>query len=227
VPPCHHEQRTACPRGPPSAGLPLTVPPPFYWPLDPTLFDQRRVAREKLRRYNSTGFSTLPTADLELQRTQILSELFGKINPAKPPFIEPPFQCDYGSNIEVGDDCYMNFGCCILDCSKVTIGNNVLFGPNVQIYCPGHPLDPVLRNGVNGPEFTLPVKVGNDVWIGGGAILLPGVTVGDGSVVGAGAVVTKDVEPLVVVAGNPAKVVKRIQKGDWGRPKAHGNNIRN
>lgn len=110
----------------------------------------------------------------------------------------------------------MNFGCCILDCAKVKIGDRVLFGPNVQLYGPGHPLDPVIRNGVNGPEFRLPITIGNDVWLGGGAIILPGVTIGDGSVVGAGAVVTKDVEPMVVVAGNPAKVVKRIQKGDWG-----------
>lgn len=199
--------------GPLKQGEP--VPAPFYWPLDETLSEQRRAAREKIRRFNRTAISDLPTTELEVQRTGILAELFGKINPEKPPFIEPPFQCDYGYNIEVGADCYMNFGCCILDCAKVTIGDNVMFGPNVQVYCPGHPLDPVLRNGVNGPEYGLPVTIGNDVWIGGGAILLPGVTVGDGAVVGAGAVVTKDVEPMVVVAGNPAKFVKRIQKGDW------------
>ena len=201
------------------------VPEPYYWPLDEKLFEQRRAARDKLRRYNLTGLSSLPTTELEAERTVILRELLGKINPERPPFIEPPFQCDYGFNIEVGADFYMNFGCVILDCAKVTIGDNVLFGPNVQIYCPGHPLDPVLRNGLNGPEYALPVTIGNDVWVGGGAILLPGVTVGDGAVVGAGSVVTKDVPPMVVVAGNPAKVVRQIEKGDWGSVVSRRKNV--
>lgn len=200
--------------GPLELGHPL--PAPLYWPFDEKLVEQRRAARDKLRRYNLTGLSSLPTAELEAERTVILRELLGKMNPERPPFIEPPFQCDYGINIELGADCYMNFGCVILDCAKVIIGDNVLFGPNVQIYCPGHPLDPALRNGLNGPEFGLPVTIGSNVWIGGAAVILPGVTVGDCAVVGAGAVVTKDVPPMVVVAGNPAKVIRKIEKGDWG-----------
>lgn len=209
--------------GPVEQGAPL--PEPFYWPQGEELTEQRRAARDKLRRYNLTGLSSRPTAELEAERTGILRELLGKMDAARPPFIEPPFQCDYGFNIELGADCYMNFGCVVLDCAKVTVGDNVLFGPNVQIYCPGHPLDPALRNGFNGPEFRLPVTIGNDVWVGGGAILLPGITVGHGAVIGAGSVVTKDIPPMVVVAGNPAKVVRKIEKGDWGSIASRRKNV--
>ncbi|PNW77847.1 hypothetical protein CHLRE_10g454150v5 [Chlamydomonas reinhardtii] len=129
---------------------------------------------------------------------------------ASPPFIEPPFRCDYGYNITVGSDVYMNFNCCVLDCNKVTIGSRVLFGPNVQIYTAAHPLAGSLRNGTKGPEYALPISIGDDVWVGGGAIVLPGVSIGNGSVVGAGAVVTRNVEPYTVVAGNPARLVRRL-----------------
>lgn len=96
----------------------------------------------------------------------------------------------------------------------------MLFGPNVHLYCPSHPLDPKERNGLEGPEMTKPIKIGNDVWVGGGAIILPGVTVGDGSTVGAGSVVTRDVEPYTVVAGNPARTIRRLSKTGPAQPSA-------
>jgi hypothetical protein len=105
----------------------------------------------------------------------------------------------------------------ILDCARVTIGDRVLFGPNVQVYTAGHPVEGWVRKGTAGPEFAKPITIGDDVWVGGGAIILPGVTIGDSCVVGAGAVVTKDVAPCTVVAGNPARVVRRlVPSGDAG-----------
>ncbi len=148
---------------------------------------------------------------------------------------------DYGKFIHLGKGFYCNFGCCILDCNKVcssgphnflihplktitqhpshhtthkvTIGDRVLFGPNVQILPPSHPLDPVARNGRYGAEYALPITIKNDVWVGGGAIILGGVVVGEGAVVGAGAVVTRDVPAYTVVAGNPARVVRTVEPG--------------
>jgi maltose O-acetyltransferase len=198
------------------------LPEPFYWPQDETLTQHRQNARVILRSYNLTATVALPgesMPEIEKRRAEMLGKLFGKIDIENPPFIEPPFQCDYGYNIECGSKTYMNFGCVILDCAKVTIGDKCLFGPNVQIYCPGHPLDPVLRNGFDGPEYAEPISIGNDVWVGGNAIILSGVTIGDGAVVGAGSVVTKNVESMTVVAGNPAKLIRKIEKGDMGHRK--------
>ncbi|KAG2431722.1 hypothetical protein HXX76_009218 [Chlamydomonas incerta] len=144
-------------------------------------------------------------------RTRVLAQLLGGLDASNPPFIEPPFRCDYGYNITMGSDVYLNFNCCILDCNKVTIGSRVLFGPNVQVYAAAHPLDGHVRNGTKGPEYALPISIGDDVWVGGGAIILPGVSVGSGSVVGAGSVVTRNVEPFTVVAGNPARLVRRLK----------------
>lgn len=117
-----------------------------------------------------------------------------------------------GYNLHVGKQFYCNFACAILDGNRVDIGDRVMFGPNVHLYCPYHPLDPAERNGLNGPEMTKPIKIGNDVWVAGGVIILPGVTIGDGSTIGAGSVVTKDVEAYTVVAGNPARLVKRLPR---------------
>ena len=117
-----------------------------------------------------------------------------------------------GYNISVGKDFYCNFACAMLDGNKITIGDRVLLGPNVHLYCPLHPLDPAERNGLEGPEMCKPITIGNDVWLAGGVIILPGVTVGNGSTVGAGSVVTKDVEPYTVVAGNPARVIRKLEK---------------
>ena len=124
-----------------------------------------------------------------------------------------------GYNIHVGKQFYCNFSCAILDGNRVDIRDRVMFGPNVHLYCPFHPLDPVERNGLNGPEVTKPIKIGNDVWVGGGAIILPGVTIGDGCTIGAGSVVTKDVEAFTVVAGNPARFIKRVPKKNLDEPR--------
>ncbi|KAJ3206937.1 hypothetical protein HDU67_007839 [Dinochytrium kinnereticum] len=139
-------------------------------------------------------------------RKAILRELLGCPDSA---YIESPFRCDYGSNIVLGKNVYMNSGVTILDCNKVTIGDDVLIAPGVQIYAAYHPLDPELRKD-GGPELAKPIVIGNDVWIGGASVILPGVTIGNGAVIGGGSVVTKDVEPRVVVAGNPARVIKRL-----------------
>jgi maltose O-acetyltransferase len=117
--------------------------------------------------------------------------------------IRPPFFCDFGYNIRVGDNVFMNFNCVILDVVEVSIGDRTQIGPAVQIYAADHPRDAKTRR--EGLEFGRPVRIGSDVWIGGGAIILPGVTIGDGAVIGAGSVVTRDVEPGQTVTGNPAR----------------------
>ena len=117
--------------------------------------------------------------------------------------IRPPFYCDFGYNIRLGDGVFMNFNCVILDVVEVSIGDRTQIGPAVQIYAADHPRDAETRR--EGLEFGRPVRIGSDVWIGGGAIILPGVTVGDGAVIGAGSVVTRDVEPGQTVTGNPAR----------------------
>lgn len=140
------------------------------------------------------------------RRNELFYELFGEAGDNL--VIEPPFYCDFGYNIHLGHQVYINFNCCILDVREVTIGNNAFLGPNVQIYAATHPLDAKTR--AKQLEYAKPVTIGDDVWIGGGAIICPGITIGNGVVVGAGAVVTKDVPDHVVVAGNPARILKKI-----------------
>lgn len=181
----------------------------MYYSFGNELFKERQAARHLLRKYNHDL-----DPDDHKGRVALLQQLLGSMDMSDPPFIEPPFVCDYGYNITLGAGTYMNFGCCILDCNKVTIGARVLFGPNVQVYAATHPLEGSIRQGTKGPELALPITIGNDVWIGGGAIILPGITIGEHSVVGAGAVVTKDVAPYTVVAGNPATVRRRLQQGE-------------
>jgi maltose O-acetyltransferase len=160
-------------------------------------------AKDLLKAYNDSGSRETG------KRKDILAALFGKSGRGL--YIEPPFYCDYGENIYLGDNVYMNANCFILDCAKITVGNNVMFAPNVQIYAATHPLGGNERI-VNGKiiDLSKPVTIGNDVWIGGGAIILPGVTVGDNVVIGAGSVVTKDVPSNCVAAGNPAKIIKKL-----------------
>ena len=132
----------------------------------------------------------------------------GKLIRARNAIIEAPFHCAYGINIELGDQVFLNAGCTILDCAKVTIDDQSQLGPNVQIYCAQHHQDPVKRS-VEGLEIAHPVYIGKRVWIGGGAIILAGVSIGDGAVIGAGSVVTKNVAPGQVVVGNPAQPIER------------------
>ena len=126
--------------------------------------------------------------------------------------LEPPLRCDYGSNIRLGDRVYANFNLVVLDCAAVTIGNDVLIGPNVGIYTAGHPVDPGLRR--QGLEFALPITIEDGVWIGGHAVIAPGVRIGRNSVIGAGSVVTKDIPANVVAVGNPCRVVRSVTEKD-------------
>ncbi|WP_414548089.1 sugar O-acetyltransferase [Anabaena sp. CCY 0017] len=172
----------------------------LYLAEDSELVSERKRASRLLRSYNTT------TEEQEAQRQQILAELFGQLG--NKVTIVPPFHCDYGSNIDAGDGLYMNYGCVILDCNLVKIGENVLCAPYVQIYAAYHPTEPEIR--LSGRELAAPVKIGNNVWIGGSAIICPGVTIGDNTTIGAGSVVVKDVPANVVAAGNPCRIIRHL-----------------
>ncbi len=172
----------------------------FYNSSDPELIAARQNARRLLWHYNATD-----PADSS-KREELTKQLFG--HTGKELVIEPPFFCDYGSQIYFEDKVFINFNCVILDCARVDIGEGTMLGPSVQIYTATHPIDPVARK--SGKEFAAPVKIGKNVWIGGGAIILPGVTIGDGAVIGAGAVVNKDIPAFAVAVGNPAKVRRQF-----------------
>lgn len=172
----------------------------LYEAWDPDLVRRRTRARELTQRYNATGPND------QAQRETLLRELLGRVG-AKP-WIEPPFYCDYGDNIEFGDNVYLNFACVILDCAKVALGNNVLVGPNVQFYAAYHPLD--ARERIKGPELAAPIAIHDNVWLGGGAIVCPGVTIGANTTIGAGSVVTKDIPAGVLAVGNPCRVVRSL-----------------
>ncbi|WP_261134352.1 maltose acetyltransferase domain-containing protein [Bacillus sp. Marseille-Q3570] len=170
----------------------------MYAPADPTLIKERENARRLTRLINETTETD--------KRISLLKELFGSTG--EEIFIEPSFRCDYGSNIHVGENFFANFDCVILDVCKVTFGNNCMLAPGVHIYTATHPLDPTARN--SGKEYGKPVTFGDNVWIGGGAIINPGLTIGDNVVIASGAVVTRDLPDNVVVGGNPAKILKEI-----------------
>jgi maltose O-acetyltransferase len=162
---------------------------------DAELAADQAATKAWLVRYNAA--LALPVSD----RHALLHERLGQVG--KDAVIRPPFFCDYGYNIRLGDSVFLNFNCVILDVVEVVIGDRTQIGPAVQIYAADHPRDaPTRREGL---EFGRPVRIGSDVWIGGGAILLPGVTVGDGAVIGAGSVVTRDVGAGETVTGNPAR----------------------
>lgn len=126
------------------------------------------------------------------------------------PWIQSPIHIDYGTNVKVDSGVFINFNCTILDTCLVTIGARTLIGPNVSLYSGTHPEDPILRNGTNGPELGRPIIIGEDVWIGGNAIILPGVNIGRGAVIGAGSVVTKDVPDFWIAGGNPARLFRKV-----------------
>jgi maltose O-acetyltransferase len=173
----------------------------LYLAADPVLVAERHRARRLTRLYNSTTEEETET------RSQILLELFSAAGPTIE--IEPPFYCDYGSNIYAGDGFYMNFGGVILDCNPVHIGEKVLCGPSVHIYTATHPTNPETR--LSGLELAVPVRIGNNVWIGGGAIICPGVTIGDHTTIAAGSVVVKDIPARVVAGGNPCRVIRQLE----------------
>jgi maltose O-acetyltransferase len=173
----------------------------LYNSADPNLCKRRNHARRLTREFNGTSEVDLST------RLKLLTELFGKVGAGI--FIEPPFHCDYGSNIFAGEALFMNFGCVILDCAEVRIGDRVLCGPGVQIYTATHPLEAALR--ASGMEFAKPVAIGDQVWLGGGSIVCPGVTIGENTVIGAGAVVTKSIPANVFAAGNPCRVLRSLE----------------
>ena len=167
---------------------------------DTELIAERAACKELCYDYNRLR----PTQTDEKKR--ILSELLGKTGENFQ--IEPPFYCDYGYNIEIGENFYANVDCVILDGAKVTFGNNVFIAPNCGFYTAGHPLDVAQRN--QGLEYAYPITIGNNVWIGAQACILPGVTIGDNTVIGTGSVVTKDIPANVVAAGNPCQVIRKI-----------------
>ena len=154
-------------------------------------------------------FNRLPP-DARAECTAILRGLLGKAGENF--HIEAPFHCDLGYNIEIGDWFYANYNCVILDVAKVTIGENVQFAPNVAIYTAGHPIHPGARN--SGYEYGIPIAIGSNVWIGGNTVVLPGVTVGDNAVIGAGSVVTRNSPANTVAAGNPCRVLRAITEED-------------
>ncbi|KAG1709250.1 hypothetical protein DVH05_019893 [Phytophthora capsici] len=173
----------------------------LYIAADPELAEDRRVARELTKTFNDITQAESPEAK------SVMKQLLGSIG--KNFLIEMPFRCDYGYNIRIGDDFQMNFDCVFLDGCPITIGDRVMLAPNVQLYTASHPLDPEERS--SGLEIGKPITIEDDVWIGGNTTVVPGVTIGRGAVIGAGSVVTKNVPPMCVYAGNPAKFIKKIE----------------
>jgi maltose O-acetyltransferase len=171
----------------------------LYDPLDPELVRARTRARDLCQDLNATREAQ------QDERRRILRELFGA--GGEDVWMQPPFFCDYGSNIVLGTKCFFNFNCVVLDVCEVRVGDYTLFGPAVQVYTATHPLAAELRRR---QEFGKPVTIGSDVWVGGGAVICPGVIIGSRAVIGAGSVVTRDIPDGVFAAGNPCRVVREI-----------------
>jgi maltose O-acetyltransferase len=174
----------------------------LYSATDPELVADHLHAQYLLYRFNATR------ADAAEERRELLMELFGLFGRGS--VVKPSFRCDYGYNILIGRNVFVNYDCVFLDCNRITIGDDVQIGPAVQLYTAQHPADPETRR--SGLESALPVTVGDNVWIGGGAILCPGVTIGADTVIGAGSVVTRDVPAGVIAAGNPCRVLRTAEK---------------
>src|SRR3954447_25902665 len=171
----------------------------LYDPLDPELFRARDRARDLCQDLNATR-----ERDQEARR-RILKELFGRGGESV--WMQPPFYCDYGANILLGERVFFNFNCVVLDVCRVEIGDYTLFGPAVQVDTATHPLNAELRRS---QEYARPIWIGSDVWVGGGAILCPGVRIGSRSIIGAGSVVTRDIPEGVFAAGNPCRVLREL-----------------
>ncbi len=171
----------------------------LYLSEDEELVKDRLKAKKLCHQYNNLN------PESKEEKKAILQELF---QTEQAPYIEPDFYCDYGYNIKIGENFYANHNCVFLDVNTITIRDNVMLGPAVQIYTATHPLEAEARN--SGRELGFPIVIGNNVWIGGGAVIQPGVKIGDNAVIGAGAVVTKDIPANVFAGGNPARVIKEI-----------------
>ena len=173
----------------------------LYNPLDAELSEERLRARLLIKEINDTREN-----DTE-NRSRLLKKLLP--NAGAGLWLQPPFYCDYGMNIFMGENVFFNFNCVVLDVAEVTIGSRTLFGPNVQIYTATHPVNYLERAA--GLEFAKPIFIGNDVWIGGSAVICPGVIIGDKTIIGAGSVVTKSIPAGVFAAGNPCKVIRQLE----------------
>ena len=171
---------------------------------DPQLAKDCARSRRITRLFNATTEADLDT------REELIRELFG--GTGEHFYIEPPFRCNYGFNIYIGENFYTNFDCIILDVCEVHIGDNVMFGPRVCVYTAGHPIDPGVR--AEALEFGKPVTIGNNVWVGGNVVINPGLTIGDNVVIGSGSVVTRDIPDGVVAAGNPCRVLRKVTEED-------------
>lgn len=176
----------------------------IYNDFDDDLFQRRIYAKKLFRQYNKTD-----DGETEL-RQEIMSKLFKSVG--KNVWIEPDFRCEFGKNITIGDNVYINFGCVILDCSEITIGENTLLGPNVGIYSANHSIDAEER--INGGCFGKPIHIGKRVWLGGDVKVIAGVTIGDDSIIGTGSIVTKDIPSGVIAVGNPCKILRKITEAD-------------
>jgi maltose O-acetyltransferase len=177
----------------------------LYDPLDKELADDRVRTRLLIKRLNDSR------EDHAEERMNILKELIPRADDGL--WLQPPFYCDYGYNMIVGEKVFFNFNCVVLDVTYVTIGSRTMFGPNVQIYTATHPLDHIERS--SGKEFAKPVKIGADVWVGGSVVICPGVSIGDRTVIGAGSVVTKNIPADVFAAGNPCRVIRGLQTQEY------------
>lgn len=178
---------------------------------DAIFLEYKKKSRELLQEYNSLGYEQKP------RKREILKNLFAGIG--ENVSVASPFLCDYGCNITLGNNVSVNMNCTFVDCNKITIGNNVLIASNVQLYTAAHPVELAERLVPNwNPEsgeyfcrtFALPISIGDDCWLGGGVIVLPGIKIGSGSVIGAGSVVTKDIPSNCVSVGNPCRVIRKI-----------------
>jgi maltose O-acetyltransferase len=173
----------------------------LYDPLDQQLSDERMRTRLLIKELNDSR------EDQTEERARILKELIP--NAGEGLWLQPPFYCDYGSNMIVGEKVFFNFNCVVLDVMEVRIGSRTLFGPNVQIYTATHPMNHKER--ASGVEYAKPIEIGEDVWVGGSAVICPNVKIGDRSVIGAGSVVTKDIPSDVFAAGNPCRVIRKLE----------------
>lgn len=168
------------------------------------LREDARKSRQLTRLFNET------TEEQQTYRKTLLKEMFKATG--EDIYIEPPFRCDYGTNTTIGNNFYANFDCVFLDVAPIVIGENVMFGPKVNLLTPGHPIDAVIRN--SGLEFGKKITIGDNVWIGGNAVVNPGVTIGNNTIIGSGSVVTKDIPDNVIAAGNPCKIIREITNED-------------